>query len=50
MEKLSYLANRIEEHFGALKSEISILRHDLKEEIEAVKSALTGVEKSLESA
>ena len=50
MEKLSYLHNRIEELFGGLKSDISILRHELKEEIEGVKSTLTGVEKSLESA
>ena len=53
MEKLSYLDNmdnRIEEHFGGLKSDISILSHELKEEIEGVKSTLTGVEKSLESA
>ena len=50
MEKLSYLDKRIEEHFGGLKSDISILRHELKEEIEGVKSTLTGVEKSLESA
>ena len=50
MEKLSYLVNRIEEHFGGLKSDISILRHELKEEIEGVKSTLTGAEKSLESA
>lgn len=50
MEKLSYLDNRIEEHFGGLKSDISILRHELKEEIEGVKSTLTEIEKSLESA
>ena len=50
MDKLSYLDNRIEEHFGGLKSDISILRHELKEEIEGVKSTLTEVEKSLESA
>ena len=50
MEKLSYLANRIEEHFGGLKSDISILKHELKEEIEGIKSTLTGAEKSLESA
>ena len=42
MEKLSYLDNRIEELFGGLKSDISILRHELKEEIEGVKSTLTG--------
>ena len=50
MEKLSYLDNRTEEHFGGLKSDISILRNELKEEIEGVKNTLTGVEKSLESA
>ena len=50
MEKLSYLDNRIEGHFGGLKSDISILRHKLKDEIEGVKSTLTRVEKSLESA
>ena len=50
MEKLSYLDNRIEEHFGGLKSDLSILRHELKEEIEGVKGTLTGLEKSLESA
>ena len=50
MEKLSYLDNRIEGHFGGLKSDISILRHKPKDEIEGVKSTLTRVEKSLESA
>ena len=43
MEKPSYLDNRIEEHFGGLKSDISILRHKLKEEIEGVKGTLTEV-------
>ena len=50
MEKLSYLDNRIQEHFSGLKSDILILRHELREEIEGVKSTLTGEEKSLESA
>ena len=50
MEKLSYLDNRTEEHFGGLKSDISILRNELQEEIEGVKNTLTGIEKSLESA
>ena len=40
MEKLSYLDNRIEEHFGGLKSDISILRHELKEEIEEISRRL----------
>ena len=50
MEKLSYLENTIEEHFGGVKSDISILKHELKEEIEGIKSTLTGAEKSLKSA
>ena len=50
MEKLSYLDNRKEAHFRGLKSDISILRHELKEEIKGIKSTLTRVEKSLESA
>ena len=45
MEKLSYLDNRIEGHFGGLKSDILILRHKPKDEIEGVKSTLTRVEK-----
>ena len=40
MEKLSYLDNRIKEHFGGLKSDISILRHELKEEIEEISRRL----------
>ena len=50
MEKLSYLDSKAKEHFGRLKSDISIVRHELEEEIEGVKSTLTEVEKSLESA
>ena len=50
MKKLSYVDNRIEGHFGGLKSDISILRHKLKDEIKGVKSTLTRAEKSLESA
>ena len=46
MDKLSYLENRIEEHFGGLKSDISSLRHELKEEIENVRSTMKDVEKS----
>ena len=47
---LTWITLRIEEHFGRLKSDISNLRHELKEEIEGVKSTLTEVQKSLESA
>ena len=50
MDKLSHLDNRIEEHFGGLKTDISILRHDLKEEIEGIRNTLKDVEKSMESA
>ena len=50
MDKLSYLENRIEEHFGGLNSDISSLRHELKEEIENVRSTMKDVEKSLEAA
>ena len=50
MAKLSCLDNRIEEHFGGLKSDISILRYEFKEKIEGVKSSLSEVEKSHESA
>ena len=47
---LTWITLRIEEHFGGLKSDISILRHELKEEIKGVKSTLTEVQKPLESA
>ena len=47
---LTWITLRIEEHFGRLKSDISNLRHELEEEIEGVKSTLTEVQKSLESA
>ena len=33
---LTWITLRIEEHFGGLKSDISILRHELKEEIKGV--------------
>ena len=42
---LTWITPRIEEHFGGLKSDISILRHELKEEFEGVKSTLTEVQK-----
>ena len=40
MEMLSYLDNRIKEYFGGLKSDISILRHELKEEIDGLISTV----------
>lgn len=50
MDKLSRLDNQMEEHFGNLTSEISILRCEMKQELEGVKMSLRAVEKSLESA
>lgn len=50
LDKLSNMDMRMEEHFGSLKSEISCLRHELREEIEGVKNTLHDVEKSLEGA
>lgn len=50
LDKLTNMDKRMEEHFGSLKSEISCLRHELREEIEGVKNTLHDVEKSLESA
>ena len=47
---LERIMEKLEELFDGLKSDISILRHELKEEIEGIKSTLTGIEKSLESA
>ena len=42
---LIWITPRIEENFGGLKSDISILRHELKEKFEGVKSTLTEVQK-----
>jgi len=49
MNKLSRLDNR-EEHFRNLTSEISILRHEMKQELDGVKKFLRDVEKSIEAA
>ena len=50
MDKLSRLDNQMQEHFGNLTSEISILRHEMKQELDGVKKSLRDVEKSLEAA
>ena len=50
MDKLACMDNRMEEHFGELKSEISRLRYEFKEEIEGVKTTLRDVEKYLQAA
>ena len=50
MDKLSRLDNQMQEHFGNLTSEISILRNEMKQELDGVKKSLRDVEKSLEVA
>ena len=44
------MEDRIEEHFGSLKSAISHLSAEFKEEVENIKTKLKEVEKSLQSA
>ena len=46
MDKLSRVDNQMREHFGNLTSEISILRHEMKQELDSVKKSLRDVEKS----
>ena len=50
MDKLSRLDTQMQEHFGNLATEISILRHEMKQELDGVKKSLRDVEKSLELA
>ena len=50
MDKLSRLDTQMQEHFGNLTTEISILRHEMKQELDGVKKSLRDVEKSLELA
>ena len=50
MDKLSRLDNQMQEHFGNLTSEISILRNEMKQELDGVKKSLRDVEKSIEAA
>ena len=50
LDKLARMEDRIEEHFGSLKSEISRLSAEFKEEVENIKTNLKEVEKSLQSA
>ncbi|XP_068756426.1 CDK5 regulatory subunit-associated protein 2-like [Montipora capricornis] len=50
LDKLACMEDRIEEHFGSLKSEISRLSAEFKEEVENIKTNLKEVEKSLQSA
>ena len=50
MDKRSRLENQMQEHFENLTSEISILRHEMKQKLDGVKKSLKDVEKSLEAA
>lgn len=50
LDKLARMEDRIGEHFGSLKCEISRLSAEFKEEVENIKSNLKEVEKSLQSA
>ena len=50
LDKLARMEDRIEEHFGSLKSEISSLSAEFKEEVENIKTKLKEVEKSIQSA
>ena len=50
MDKLFRLDSQMQEHFGNLTSEISILRHEMKQELDGVKKSQRDVEKSLEAA
>ena len=40
----------MQEHLGNLTSEISIVRHEMKQELNGAKNSLRDVEKSLEAA
>ena len=50
LDKLVNMDDRIEEHFGSLTVEISRLSAEFKEVVEAIKTNLKSVEKSLQSA
>ena len=50
LDKLARMEDRIEEHFGTLKSKISRPSAEFKEEIENIKTNLKEVEKSLHPA
>ena len=50
VDKLSRLDNQMQENLGNLTSEISILRHEMKQELNGTKKSLRDVQKSLEAA
>ena len=47
LDKLNNMEDRIEDHLGGLKSELSILRCEIKQEIETVKTKMASLETSL---
>ena len=49
-DKLNYIDNKMEDHFGSLRTEIASLRYERKDEIEGVKNTLKDMEKSIEAA
>ena len=49
-DKLNYIDNKMEDHFGSLRTEIASLRYELKDEIEGVKNTIKDMEKSIEAA
>ena len=49
-DKLNYIDNKMEDHFGSLRTEIASLRFELKSEIEGVKNTIKDMEKSIEAA
>ena len=49
-DKLNYIDNKMEDHFGSLRTEIASLRFELKSEIEDVKNTIKDMEKSIEAA
>ena len=49
MDKLSRLDNQMQEHFGNQRSEISVLRHEMKQELDGVKKSLRDEEAAWDS-
>ena len=49
-DKLNYIDNKMEDHFGSLRTEIASLSFELKNEIEGVKNTIKDMEKSIEAA
>ena len=50
LDKLNNMEDRIEDHLGGLKSELSILRCEIKQEMESVKTKMASLETSLNTA